>query len=333
MNNNGIDEFDEIHIKALVQAIESSDICIFYQTTDLIYRWAKNVPDFLLKKWQANCRDNDFLSTEIAERLETKKLQVLATGECTTTEVSFEEQDKHIWYKFSIDAYKDKQGKTIGLIMTGVNVSEIKQREQVLKVLLRELSHRSKNLLAIIQSIASQTARFSDTTSMFLKKFQGRIQSLSHSQDLITNSNWSGASFHELIRLQTSLYLGTESHRFTIVGDNPYLFPNAALHVGLAIHELLINSLSFGAMAQEKGTVAVSCNKQVDPNNEVVVAISWNEKFDPAGILPEDPKSCFGSAVLEKIVPASLSGNAVYHIDNYGVLYIIKMPQGQFEFR
>ena len=331
--DNTIDEFDESYIRALMQAIESSDICIFYQTTDLIYRWAKNVPDFLLDKWCVNCRDNDFLRPEIAERLETKKIQLLATGECTATEVSFEEQDNRVWYKFSIDAHRDKQGKIIGIITTGVNVSEIKQREQVLKVLLRELSHRSKNLLAIIQSIASQTARFSDSTAMFLKKFQGRIQSLSHSQDLITNSNWSGASFYELIRLQTSLYLGTESHRFTIMGDNPYLFPNAALHVGLAIHELLINSLSFGAMAQEKGTVVVNCNKQIDDNNETLVAISWNEKFDPAGILPEDPKSCFGSAVLEKIVPASFSGEALYQIDNYGVLYLIKLPPTQFEFK
>lgn len=328
-----MEEFDKIQIKALMQAIESSDICIFYQTTDLIYRWAKNIPEFLAEKWQENCRESDFLNPEIIERLETKKLQVIATGECETTEVCFKANDTQIWYKFSIDADKDKQGKIIGLITTGVNVSEIKQREQVLKVLLRELSHRSKNLLAIIQSIASQTARFSDTTAKFLKKFQGRIQSLSHSQDLITNSNWSGASFYELIRLQTSLYLGTETHRFTIVGDDPYLFPNAALHVGLAIHELLINSLSFGAMAQEKGTVAVSCNKQVDANNETIVAISWNEKFDPAGILPEDPKSCFGSAVLEKIVPASLNGSAIYDIDNYGVLYLIKMPQSQFEFK
>lgn len=221
MNKEELDKFDELHIKALMQAIESADICIFYQTTDLIYRWAKNIPTIIAKKWQENCRDSDFLASEISERLETKKLQVLATGECATTEVCLENEDQHIWYKFSIDAHKDKQGKIIGLITTGVNVSEIKQREQVLKVLLRELSHRSKNLLAIIQSIASQIARFSDTTTKFLKKFQGRIQSLSHSQDLITNSNWSGAGFYELIRLQTSLYLGTESHRFTIIGDNP----------------------------------------------------------------------------------------------------------------
>ena len=240
-------QFDDYHIEALMQAIKGADICVFYQTPDLIYKWAKNVPSFLQDRWRTECRDNDFLRSDIAENLETKKLQVLASGEGTATEVRFEENSKQIWYKFSIDAHKDKLGNIIGLVMTGVNVSEIRQREQVLKVLLRELSHRSKNLLAIIQSIASQTARFSDSTAIFLKKFQGRIQSLSHSQDLVTDSNWRGAGFYELIRLQTSPYLGTESHRFTIVGDDPYLYPNAALHVGLAIHELLINSFLFAS--------------------------------------------------------------------------------------
>lgn len=323
---------DERRIGALMQAIVGADICVFYQTTDLIYRWAENVPEFLLARWRVDGRDSDFLPADLAERLETKKLQVLATGECATTELRFEHNAQHIWYKFSIDAHRDDAGHIIGLITTGVNVSEIRQREQVLKVLLREVSHRSKNLLAIIQSIASQTARFSESTVVFLKKFQGRIQSLSHSQDLVTNSNWRGASFFELIQSQTSPYLGTESHRFSIVGDDPYFFPNASLHIGLAIHELLINSLSFGALAQEKGTVTVSCAKQITSDDKLVVAVAWNEKFDPAGVLPEDPKSCFGSAVLEKIVPAALSGNAIYTIDNYGVLYNVKMPETQFEF-
>lgn len=83
----------------------------------------------------------------------------------------------------------------MGLITTGVNVTELRMREQVLKILLREVIHCSKNLLAIMQSIAVQTARFSDSVISFLKKFQGRIQSLSHSQDLVTDSNWKGALF------------------------------------------------------------------------------------------------------------------------------------------
>jgi len=83
----------------------------------------------------------------------------------------------------------------MGLITTGVNVTELRMREQVLKILLREVIHCSKNLLAIMQSIAVQTARFSDSVISFLKKFQGRIQSLSHSQDLVTDSNWRGALF------------------------------------------------------------------------------------------------------------------------------------------
>lgn len=327
---------DERRIGALMQAIAGAEICIFYQTPDLIYRWAENLPDFLQHRWRVEGRDSDIMPVDLAERVETIKLQVLATGECTTTELRFEHKEQHIWYKLSIDAHKDALGKVIGLITTGVNVSEMRQREQVLKILLREVSHRSKNLLAIIQSIATQTARYSESTIIFLKKFQGRLQSLSHSQDLVTNSNWRGAGFFELVHLQTGPYLGTEKHRFSVVGDDPYLCPNAALHIGLALHELLINSFSFGALAQEKGTVTISCTKQSTSQStsedKLIIAIVWQERFDPAGVIPEDVKNCFGSAVLEKIVPAAVSGTAAYTIDNYGVFYQVNIPATQFEF-
>ncbi|MCR2327014.1 hypothetical protein NSR98_25480, partial [Salmonella enterica] len=85
------------------------------------------------------------------------------------------------------------------IVTTAVEISELKHREQVLKILLREVSHRSKNLLAIIQSIAMQTARFSGSVDQFLQKFRGRLYSLSNSQDLVTDSNWHGAAFRELL--------------------------------------------------------------------------------------------------------------------------------------
>lgn len=324
-------QIDCDHMGALMQAIHSADICVLYQTPDLVYRWAENLPVILQDKWHEGCRDSDLLSAEIAENMETTKLQILGSSKGTSLEVRLTEEEEPVWFKFSIDCHRNKNGKIMGLITTGVNVSELRRREQVLKILLREVSHRSKNLLAIMQSIAVQTARFSDNVGSFLTKFQGRIQSMSHSQDLVTDSNWRGALFQDLVRSQASSYVDFENSRFLIKGKNPYLFPGAALHIGLAFHELIINSTSYGALASEQGEVKVTCAVMKPESEDSNVRICWEETFPPADCEEQNWKSRFGSTVLERIVPASVNGEATYEIDCGKVTYRLTMPTSQFD--
>ncbi|MCZ2203732.1 PAS domain-containing sensor histidine kinase [Bartonella sp. A05] len=323
---------EKSHLDALMQAIRGADICVLYQTTNLIYVWAENLPQHLHNKWRVGCRDNDFFSLDLADNMETIKLQVLATGKMQTIEARFEDvTNQTIWYKFSIDCHRNDNGEIIGIITTGVDISGLRRREQVLKILLREVSHRSKNLLAIIQSIASQTARYTESLQVFLRKFQGRIHSLSHSQDLVTDSNWRGAQFRELVQSQALGYLAKERERFSIKGVDPYLFPNAALHIGLAFHELIINSLSCGALSQERGSVSVCCDIHETVNGRSQLLITWSENFEAGIILSTQNKSCFGSAVLEKIVPISVNGSASFKLTKEGVVYYLYVPDTHFD--
>ena len=110
------------------------------------------------------------------------------------------------WFDVRVDADRDETGQIIGIIGTSFDITEQKRREETLKTLLRELSHRSKNLLAIIQSLASQTARHSLTVPEFLVRFRGRIQSLSSSQDIVTDADWRGADLVKLIMMQVERY-------------------------------------------------------------------------------------------------------------------------------
>jgi len=324
-------QLDYDHMGVLMQAIHSADICVLYQTPDLVYRWAENLPAVLQDKWKENCRDSDFLPAEIAENMETTKLQILGSGKSASLEVHLTEEGEPVWFKFSIDCHRNKNGKIMGLITAGINVSELRRREQVLKILLREVSHRSKNLLAIMQSIAVQTARFSDNVGSFLKKFQGRIQSLSHSQDLVTDSNWRGALFQDLVYSQASSYVDFGNFRFSVKGKNPYLFPGAALHIGLAFHELIINSASYGALANEGGEVKISCSVIRPESADSSVRIYWEETFPTGNCEEQNWKLRFGSAVLERIVPTSVNGEATYKINCGRVTYRLTMPASQFD--
>ncbi|MCZ2328889.1 PAS domain-containing sensor histidine kinase [Bartonella sp. F02] len=323
---------DRSRLSALMQAINGADICVLYQTPNLVYVWSENLPQHLRNKWRIGCRDSDFFSRDLADNMETIKLQVLATGIMQTIEARFENVSKQdIWYKFSIDCHRNDNGEIIGIITTGVDISGLRRREQVLKILLREVSHRSKNLLAIIQSIASQTARYTESLQVFLRKFQGRIHSLSHSQDLVTDSDWRGAQFRDLVQSQIFGYLVKEMERFSITGVDPYLFPNAALHIGLAFHELIINSLSFGALSQEGGNVSVCCEIQKNTNKNTHLLITWSENFAPQTILSKQKQTCFGSAVLEKIVPISVNGSASLTLTEKGVMYCLSVPDTHFD--
>jgi two-component sensor histidine kinase len=239
------------------------------------------------------------------------------------------------WFDFWIDANVSQDGEICGAVTTAVETTAQKQREQTLQVLLREVSHRSRNLLAIIQGIANQTGRYSSTVEGFLTRFLGRLQSLASSQDLVTSSNWRGADLRDLILGQATRYVSVPQKSLRIEGERPWLNPNAALHVGLAVHELIGNSLSYGALSQPGGTVTVTATKVDAPDMLPSLILVWRETVARSayGLEKAFIQKRFGSVALEKIVPASLNGSASLVIDNGALEYRLLIPADNFEAR
>lgn len=323
-------EPDASRLRALLRAVRNSNVCVLYQTPDLRYAWGENIPSYWQEKWKAGGQDCDFIFSTSMSRLDHAKRTALETGIAQNVELAINDGDKLRWIEFHIDCDRDSGGNVLGLVTTALEISELKRREQVLKTLLREVSHRSKNLLAIVQSIASQTARFTDSVDDFLLKFRGRIQSLSYSQDLVTDSNWHGALFLDLVRSQIEKYTDINDERLIIESDNPYLFPGAALHVGLALHELIINATSFGGLSIPYGRVVISAKIQRTEKGDEELVFHW-EETNPS--MPEvyqhDPR--FGSAVLQRIVPSAVGGHAEYRVDGAGAVYSLTVPAEQFD--
>ncbi|GAA5543404.1 MULTISPECIES: sensor histidine kinase [Brucella/Ochrobactrum group] len=323
-------EPDAARLRALLRAVRNSNVCVLYQRPDLTYAWGENLPVYWQNNWKAGGTDEDFIVSTSLAKLKSAKETALQTMTAQNVELSIMDGNKLHWVELHIDCDRDTSGNLLGLVTTALEISELKRREQVLKTLLREVSHRSKNMLAIVQSIASQTARFTDTIDDFLLKFRGRIQSLSYSQDLVTDSNWRGALFRDLVHSQVEKYIDVTDERLSLEGDNPYLFPGAALHVGLALHELVVNATSFGGLSIPYGRVAISAEVVRTENEGEKLVFRW-EETNPA--MPEvyqhDPR--FGSAVLQRIVPASVNGQAQYRIDGTGAVYSLTIPDEQFD--
>jgi two-component sensor histidine kinase len=271
--------------------------------------------------------DLSLFGGEIAERLAVLKGGLIKNGQKGHIEFSVGSEEV---YEFRIQAL-EIDGQGLYLVTTIVDRSEERHRERLLRALLREVSHRSKNLLAIIQSIALQTARYSVTLDMFLNKFRGRLYSLSQSQDLITDSSWRGAYFYELVRQQTEKYLPENAHLVRISGDNVLLTPNASLHLGLALHELIVNAVSHGSLVRSGRAIAVTCHR-MQVNGQDSLEIRWDEGLPRAegglesGQTEESLKANFGSTVLERVVPASVNGKARYHITPDRISYSLVFP-------
>ena len=319
--------------KTMLRGLRVSGMCVAYQDRDLNFLMVENPPE----TWPPRSEilaggDGVVFDEKVVERIETAKRMVLDGGGPTRLEVPVlgEEAAAPQWFEMTLEPDVDHDGTVSGLFVTAVEITDLIHREQVLKTLLREVSHRSKNLLAIIQSIAMQTARYSGSLDDFLLKFRGRIQSLSESQDLVTDSNWRGALFSELIDRQLSRYAAGAGERIARTGDDCYLAPNAALHVGLALHELAVNSAVYGALADADGRLAIDVSRKKHGTAGETMNVSWSERI-PSTIDLETVRSRFGSTVLEKVVPVAVGGTAHYSITEDAVQYELEIPDPQFD--
>ena len=244
--------------RGLLRALRNTAVSVFYQDRDLQVVWAQNVPTSWASGSIVGSTDSDFLPPLAAERVTAAKRAVLSAANPDRIEISIPNGRGAQWFDLWIDADYGADGEVRGIITTAVEITEQKRREQTLRALLREVSHRSRNLLAIIQSIATQTGRYSVNIEGFLARFRGRLQSLASSQDLVTSSNWRGADLGELVIGQVARYSQTPRSAIRFEGERPWLNPNAALHVGLALHELAVNSASYGALSKPEGTITVA---------------------------------------------------------------------------
>lgn len=315
--------------RSLLHALRNTGITVLYQDPALRVLWAENMPATWSVEEIIGKTDSDFLPAAQAELTLAAKNRVLVSLQPERIEINIPHRGGSLWFDVWLDVDQGPDGKVQGIVTTAVNKTESKQREQTLRTLLRELSHRSKNLLAIIQSIATQTGRYSGTIDNFLSRFHGRLHSLASSQDLVTSSNWRGADLHELVVRQVARYSAQTGNSVLFEGVNPYLNPNAALHIGLAMHELAVNSVSYGALAKPGGVVTVAAQLENHSPDQPALSLVWTElvgaQIDGLG------EKRFGSVALERVVPRSLNGSSSLTLEGNLLQYRLFVPSGNFE--
>jgi len=187
----------------------------------------------------------------------------------------------------------DERGALVGGINMLVDITEQKAREKHIEFVMHELSHRSKNLLAIVMAVASRSIRNSSNLEEFESKFMNRLQAMSRSHEILVRNSWSGADIRQIVESEIIAFLGVEHDtRAKLTGDAILLNPSVAQSLSLAVHELATNATKYGAFAKDAGSVEVDWSS--GSSNGVV--FRWRERSDGAAAAPA--KTGFGTQVL-----------------------------------
>jgi len=170
------------------------------------------------------------------------------------------------------------------------------------ELLIAELNHRVRNILALIRSLVSKTGQSAGDVASYVDALSGRVQALARAHDRITRQNWSSAPLAGVFEDEIAAHAGAQG-RFASTGPNVQLQPQAITTMALVVHELVTNSCKHGALSST-GRVAVT-TEAVDGEG---VYVRWKESGGPAVVAPT--RRGFGSVILERTIPFDLQGTA-----------------------
>ncbi len=201
-----------------------------------------------------------------------------------------------------------------------LEVQFAQEESAALKVDMRELQHRMKNMMMIIQSIAVQSARQASTKDEFFERFSGRLLSYSKAIDLLVANQWCGLEIGELVRSQLAVFGLVDGAQIRIGGPKLNLSPRGAHNIALAIHELATNASKYGSLSVPQGMVVISWSVMKNESGRRFQFL-WQEVDGPC--VSQPTRYGFGRQILEKLVASALSGESIYRFQQDGISWTL----------
>lgn len=217
---------------------------------------------------------------------------------------------------------RDAEGKALVMMGASIDISESKLTADHTRLLLRELNHRVKNTLAMIQSVARQTIRQNPDPQDFIDAFSGRLRTISDAHVLLADRDWTGVQLFEVIASQLGPKFRTDPDRAEVHGDDIALPADHALGLGLILHELTTNAHRYGAWSNDKGTVHIGWEVLSEPARGL--ALDWREKGGPKVSKPAEYG--MGARLIERSLAKVLDSDVQLSFEPDGVTARIWMP-------
>lgn len=210
-----------------------------------------------------------------------------------------------VWATLTVSCIRRPEGSVEYFISAIRDTTRQKAAEEQRDLLVHELNHRVKNILASIQSVASHTRRNSDGLEDFFQRFDGRLRAISRAHDSIFDDTAGSASLREILDGQFAIYYAESRGAYTLDGPNLGLDAALASKLGVVFHEMITNAMKYGALSREGGRILIewTARRRVGGRE---FALTWTETGGPPAAQPTS--SGFGSTLIDMMVVQSLGG-------------------------
>lgn len=217
----------------------------------------------------------------------------------------------------------DEDGNIVGTIGVSTDITEREARARHVEFIMRELSHRSKNLLSVVIAIARQSIRQSGSLEDFGMRFNERLGALARLHDVLVQEEWRGASLHTIAQSQIAPFAG---NRCRLEGPQIIVRPDVAQVLSMVFHELATNAAKHGALSTSEGTVSLTWMLTTEGRNRL--SIQWQEMNGPLVLPPQ--RRGFGSIVIERMALQISDASASLKYIAAGIVWYLEAPLESF---
>ena len=302
-------------------ALRGADIVVYAQDRERRVTWISETAGH--GEAFVGRRSDEVLPPDSSAEAAALEERALATGEPQEGEVQHGTGDAARHFRLHIEPVRDSSGEVTGLLGVSSEITALKQSERRNRLLAREIAHRAKNLLSVVQAIASETGRSTTNVFEFNDRFTARIRALARLQDLALGETGGGAPLDALVHSQFEAFLDPTSARVSTEGPQLRLTALAGSTLAIALHELATNAAKYGALSNADGRVAVRW--QDEQNNEArSFRLVWQESGGPPVTPPR--RRGFGSKVLSRLTAGALEGEAMLEYRSEGVVWLFVAP-------
>ena len=234
-------------------------------------------------------------------------------------------EERYRWFSTRASAVRNEAGGVIEWLGTSTDVDELRRLQNEQQVLVAELQHRTRNLIAVVRSISQQTMAAATSLDEFQTQFNDRLGALSRVQGLLSRATDDRITIGALLNMELNA-LGAQSLRDRIVLDGPEVpLRNSVVQtLALALHELTTNARKYGALATGAGQLRVTWRVQ-DVNGEGQrLSLDWVE--EGTDMLHEQTGRGYGRELIERALPYALGAKTMFRLDEGGVRCSIDLP-------
>jgi two-component sensor histidine kinase len=207
------------------------------------------------------------------------------------------------------------------LVVSALDVSERVEAAETERLLMRELDHRMKNTLQVVQGVVRRTAHSHDSVDAFEDALLGRITTMARAHDLLAQERWLGADLRTIVLQEIQPF--EQGRSIAVTGPPIRINPKGALAFALAMHELGTNAIKYGALSVAEGRLDIGWTLEGDDDSRELI-FHWRESKGPVVAIPE--RRGFGSLLLERSISYDLDGRTHLDFAPEGVSCQIEIP-------